>query len=1099
MAGIIPLNLDMLPDFFDPVYYNRGLSYYRSSMVRSVRLLNGGRKLLSRVMGSGSRLYSCEIDLVIRDGEVTAINGACSCPVGYNCKHVVASLVQQLTQQRLMPGHEGRLADLIVKQWLDSLDALDRQRPRRTPEQHHLRFILDLQEGDHGRVVRVAPYKTYRLKSNRWAKGTLFTAGSHSQAGFLTPLDRELLRLLESFQRGQGRPREGYFLVESTSAHLLERLLESERTHWQTLDNPVLILGTPLSCKLGWQLDEEGLLRPRIAEAPRPDLVLLPMTPPWYLDPEPARAGLLETGLDPQVAALVASAPPIPVHHASLVSQRLAKAVPGHNLQLPQVRIEEAREDVAPVPCLTLRAEKRVFHYFGTPEDQWDAYALLQFEYLGKRVHPDDPAEVLTLMDSGGDLVRFRRRLEEESEQTERLWDFGLTPVAHAGVTEKALRFEHELKEEGWIEFSLVHLPLLEEEGWQIQVDPSFPWRVVEPEGWYADLDEEDGGDWFDLELGVCIEGEKISLLPLLVRYLAEQKNVGSLKEFLEAEDELPLLVSLPDEKGRERILSLPFGKVRSIVQALVELYDPESLDAKGRLRMSRYHAAELDGLAQAGLTWGGNDAPRKFAEKLAEFRQLETVPPPKGLKTELRPYQQYGLDWLQFLRKYDLSGILADDMGLGKTVQALAHLLVEKESGRAEHPSLVVATTSLMVNWASEAARFAPSLKVLVLHGPQRKEYFDRLAEYDLVLTTYPLLPRDSEVLLKQRWHLVILDEAHHVKNPRTKVARTACRLQANHRLCLTGTPMENHLGELWSQFNFLMPGLLGDERRFRALFRNPIERQGDRLRQELLNRRIAPFMLRREKSEVAAELPQKTEIPVLVELEGKQRQLYETIRVAMDERVRREIDRKGVERSQIVILDALLKLRQVCCDPRLLKMEAAKGVTHSAKLAQLMEMVPELIDEGRRILLFSQFTSMLALIEAELKKKGICYVKLTGSTRDRATPVEQFQAGEVPLFLVSLKAGGAGLNLTAADTVIHYDPWWNPAVERQATDRAHRIGQENPVFVYRLVASGTVEEKINELQRRKQALADALFDGSGKGGRLSREDLQALFEPLE
>jgi len=497
-------------------------------------------------------------------------------------------------------------------------------------------------------------------------------------------------------------------------------------------------------------------------------------------------------------------------------------------------------------------------------------------------------------------------------------------------------------------------------------------------------------------------------------------------------------------------------------------------------------------------MSWEGGIALRKFGQKLQQFSGIQVAPLPKRLKAELRDYQREGLNWLQFLREYDLGGILADDMGLGKTVQTLAHLLLEKEQGRADRPSLVVAPTSLMVNWKREAEKFAPDLKVLILQGADRKQKFDQISQHDIVMTTYPLLSRDTKILLQQEWHLAILDEAQHIKNPKSKAAQTASHLNARHRLCLTGTPMENHLGELWSQFNFLMPGLLSSEKRFRKLFRYPIERKQDEQRQQQLRARVAPFMLRRSKSEVAKELPPKTEILSEAELDGAQRDLYETIRVSMDSKVRKAIDQQGIARSQIVILDALLKLRQVCCHPQLLKMPSAKKVTQSAKLNQLLEMLPEMVEEGRRILLFSQFTSMLAIIESELKKLKIDYVMLTGQTRNREKPIDAFQSGQVPVFLISLKAGGSGLNLTAADTVIHYDPWWNPAAENQATDRAHRIGQDKPVFVYKMITVGTVEEKIIEMQAKKQQLADALFSEGGAVSGISNEDLQTLFEPI-
>ena len=1098
MRSRISLTLTQLREFFEPACYNRGVSYVRAEMVRMVKVMARGRRVVSKVQGSGRNFYSCDIELVAGEGQVENILGICSCPVGFNCKHVVATLYHQIALQDSSPVKTGEELPYGLRRWFQRLEAV--RQPESSPRvgEDQLHFLLDIHESESGRRLQVETRKTRWLKSGRWAVGSSFHAGSRSPAAFLADADVELLRLLESYDEGYGTADGRYLLSPGASAYLLERLIHGGKAHWQQLQAPILARGEALPAKLGWTLESDGGLRLEVTGCGVEGVQLLPVSPPWYVLPASSSVGPLETGLEERAAGLLASAPVVPARFGRQLERQLKRVVPAQAVKVPRLEVDSAREDVQPVPHLTLGAQMQRFHYLRDVEKHLEGYAVLHFEYAGHRVHPDDPEEVKVIAGAEGKVLQVRRQLELEEGFVDRLWDLGLIPREIQPAGREGLSFEHELGEEGWFEFSLLGVPLLQEDGWQIHMEPSFAWQVKEPEAWYADLGEEAGGQWFDLELGVRIDGQRLSLLPVLVQYIAAQRKAGTLQDFLNTEDEVPLLVNLRDGDDNQAILKLPFGKVRPIVQTLVELYDPGILDAGGRLRMPRFQAAELDALAESELEWGGAEGPRKFAQKLAGFERLAEVPPPSGLQTGLRPYQQQGLNWLQFLRQYELSGILADDMGLGKTVQALAHLLVEKESGRAEHPSLVVATTSLMVNWASEAARFAPSLKVLVLQGPQRKDRFHEIAAHDLVLTTYPLLPRDSEVLLEQQWYLVILDEAQHIKNPRAKVAQSARKLKAKHRLCLTGTPMENHLGELWSQFHFLMPGLLGDEKRFRALFRNPIEKEGDQQRQQLLNRRIAPFMLRREKRDVAAELPEKTEIPVLVELEGKQRQLYETIRVAMDERVRKEIDRKGLERSRIVILDALLKLRQVCCDPRLLKMEAAKKVTVSAKLAQLMEMLPEMIDEGRRILLFSQFTSMLDLIENELKQQEIPWVKLTGSTRDRATPIRRFQEAEVPLFLISLKAGGAGLNLTAADTVIHYDPWWNPAVERQATDRAHRIGQENPVFVYKLVARGTVEEKINALQEKKQALADALFERPGKGAELSREDLQSLFEPL-
>jgi SNF2 family DNA or RNA helicase len=547
--------------------------------------------------------------------------------------------------------------------------------------------------------------------------------------------------------------------------------------------------------------------------------------------------------------------------------------------------------------------------------------------------------------------------------------------------------------------------------------------------------------------------------------------------------------------------VALPWGRVKPILSTLGELYFNDKIKAK--VRLSTLDAARLEELARgAEFTWTGGERLRETGRKLSQFGKVKKVDAPAGLQATLRDYQLDGLAWMQFLREYDLGGILADDMGLGKTVQTIAHILTEKEAGRLTSPALVIAPTSLMMNWMEEAARFAPSLKVLLLQGKERMELFDQIDSADIVLTTYALLPRDEEKLREHQYHLVILDESHYIKNTRSKAAQTAGSLNARHRLCLSGTPLENHLGELWSQFHFLLPGLLGDEKTFNSQFRHPIERQDDPVRRMLLNRRIKPFLLRRTKDNVAKELPQKTEMIRRIELSGPQRDLYETVRLAMDKKVREEIDRKGVARSQIVILEALLKLRQVCCDPRLVKSMPSRKNTAavSAKLTDLMQMVDDLLGEGRKILVFSQFTSMLALIEEELEARGIRYALLTGETRDRSAQVAAFQQGAVPIFLISLKAGGVGLNLTAADTVIHYDPWWNPAAENQATDRAWRIGQDKPVFVYKLIAKGTLEEKIQLLQQKKSELAQSILsEGESQKMALTQEDLQAIFAPLE
>ncbi|MBP7082091.1 MAG: DEAD/DEAH box helicase, partial [Rhodocyclaceae bacterium] len=561
---------------------------------------------------------------------------------------------------------------------------------------------------------------------------------------------------------------------------------------------------------------------------------------------------------------------------------------------------------------------------------------------------------------------------------------------------------------------------------------------------------------------------------------------------------------SFPVPLDERRILPVPAARLKAWLLPLLELLDDD------RPRLSRYHAAMLAGLDEQPAHWVGGDKLRELGQRLRDFSGIKECLPAEGFNATLRPYQQAGLNWLQFLREYGLAGILADDMGLGKTVQTLAHLHLEKASGRANLPSLVIGPTSLLTNWRNEAAEFTPNLTILTLHGKDRFDRFHEMATVDLILTTYPLLVRDRDVLMAQKYHLLVMDEAQFIKNPKAQSHQVARQLKARHRLSLTGTPLENHLGELWAQFDFLMPGLLSSASRFTQVFRTPIEKQGDDEMRQRLADRVRPFLLRRTKEEVLTDLPPRTEMIRWVEIEGGQRDIYESLRAVFDTKLRQALATQGVGRSQIMILDALLKLRQVCCDPRLVKLAAAeavvaKGLAPSAKLTTLMEMLDELLDEGRKVLLFSQFTSMLELIEIELVKRKYKYSKLTGQTKDREAAIEEFQQGRVPLFLISLKAGGTGLNLTAADTVIHYDPWWNPAVEEQATARAHRIGQDKPVFVYKLLTQGTVEEKILALQDRKRGLADQLLTAGGAaraagegGGGLTAADLDVLFQPL-
>lgn len=1089
-----------LHQYFSDAWLARGRELARHERVLDLDCSADKRYFSARVQGSRTRPYQVTIR-VNHSPKGWYPVGHCGCPVGYNCKHVAAVLIAALGRNECVV--EGVPTGL--EHWLQRLGVAARTHDpdaQFAPEvQDRLLYVIE-------------PLVDGRLVA-RLMKARLLQKGGYGAAKpwtgfkslynpnppqFVSPADWDAVELLRTLERTLDTA-PSFYLSGHRGALALREVLLTGRAFWQSADTPPLRYQGVRPAAPVWVDAADG--DQHLTLQPQPPAQVLSLAPPWWLDVVTHECGELESGLTDAVAEAIASAPVVPAQVVEAVAQRLAQmpTVLPAPVRLPTRHVH----DVMPTPVLRLTSQQMdgppLVHYGWQRPGQTVTVDLarLEFDYLGTRVNALTAGTSVNRR-ADSELLAISRHPPSERaalQKLEALNFFSAKRLDLPGVSKLGDAFTLD-SEDDWADFALQHLPNLVEAGWCVESDTQFRWDIAEVDDeWHADLAETSGTDWFGLELGINVAGERISLLPILaglVRDLSDEAHAALLRGESPATGHY--LAELPSGKK----IALPAERVRGLLAVLVELFDGDALDDSGRLAMNAVHAARLADIdAAARLRWLGGAALLELGRKLKEFSGVTPVAPPVGLNAELRPYQQDGLNWLQFLREYKLGGVLGDDMGLGKTVQALAHILAEKEAGRADRPSLVVAPTSLMFNWRREAARFTPDLRVLVLHGPDRAVHFDNINDYDLVLTTYALLPRDSEVLAQCQFHLLILDEAHFIKNPKAQATQVVHKLAARHRLALTGTPMENHLGELWSLFHFLLPGLLGSEVQFKRVFRNPIEKYNDTLCRDALARRIAPFLLRRTKAEVAQDLPAKIDIARTCELSGAQRDLYETIRATMQDKVRTAIAEQGFKKSQIVILDALLKLRQICCDPRLLALPAARRVKESAKLELLMSLLPDMLVEGRRILLFSQFTSMLTLIEQELDEREIDYVKLTGQTRDRETPVNRFQAGEAPLFLISLKAGGTGLNLTAADTVIHYDPWWNPAVEDQATGRAHRIGQLNPVFVYKLYTEGTVEEKILALQERKRSLtAGVLGDGEHAGTTLTAEDLRVMFEPL-
>ncbi len=549
--------------------------------------------------------------------------------------------------------------------------------------------------------------------------------------------------------------------------------------------------------------------------------------------------------------------------------------------------------------------------------------------------------------------------------------------------------------------------------------------------------------------------------------------------------------------RKRERFIKLADGSMGEIPLEWIEQYRhlfalAEETD-KG-LRLAHHHLTLLDQLLADDERARTDKEFKRRRERLRNFDGIKPQKLPKHFNGELRPYQKAGFDWLYFLREYKFGGCLADDMGTGKTILTLAFLQSLKERGLAKTASLLVVPRSLVFNWEREAARFTPRLRLLNHAGPARAEDISDFDDYDLVLTTYGLLRRDIEMLTHYEFNYLILDEAQAIKNPLAETAKAVRLLRGSHRLTLTGTPVENNTLELWSQFAFLNPGLLGNVEYFREEFSTPIERKGDERAAQFLRKMVYPFILRRTKDQVAKDLPPRTERQLICDMEPAQRKLYHEKRDYYRALLLKLIEDEGINNARFRVLEGLLRLRQICNHPRLAVKTFRGG---SAKFELLLETLETLRAEGHKALVFSQFVGMLKILEAELKKRRIPFSYLDGQTRDRQERVDAFQTDEtIPFFLISLKAGGVGLNLTAADYVIHIDPWWNPAVEMQATDRTHRIGQDKPVFIYKLIVRDSVEEKILQLQERKRALVTQLIATESSFFKsLTADDVAALF----
>ena len=1023
----------------------RGDAYYAQGRVRRVAEIAEG---LIEADVQGSRLYSVTLELL--DDRLSV---RCECPFfegqGEECKHVWAAIraasargllperelflvVDGVTSAQIRPFPVPRIREARPS-WQRFLDALGPSRlarrdasPRPVPDE----IVYAISVFPHAQMLALQLLSRARRKNGEWGKWKPLSLRL-DQLGALAPFDRESIALLN--HRTYGEMVEPMIHISpSTSAWWIERLGREDKLRILDEDGEPHPIrwdeGPPWTFRVAIVNDPHES-KYRIVASIERDGETLPLDDVDTIFHDilitDGRASRFDDGGRASWLHALRASGSIEIPHAD--AERFRNALlraPIGDVELP-VELGWEIGATTPVPVLALT------------HDGWstELHGELLFDYDEWRVSSRSTEMQRTI---GRKLLRRDRAAEDAFRAR----------LAAARVIAVSDGFR-------------VRTPQLEDvartlaaEGWKLEID-SAPVRVSDD----VDVEISSGIDWFDLNVNASFGDVRLTLPELLAA--AEAKRT---------------LLRLSD--GSYGIVPTSWTDALAPV---LELGKREG-DA---VRFRPAQALLVDALLHAKARTS-DDAFAALRERIAHASP-EPRQEPATLATELRPYQRAGLGWLHFLRETELGGCLADDMGLGKTVQTLA-LLEELRANGNTRPSLVVAPRSLLFNWAAEARKFAPRLRVVEHHGSERgKNVFD---DCDVVLTTYATMRLDVARLAETEFEYVILDEAQAIKNASSQVAKASRLLRGKHRLALSGTPIENHLGELWSLFEFLNPGLLGSARSFSRTF---AAKTTSPERREALARALRPLILRRTKEQVAPELPERIEQTLYCELEGKQKEQYEELRDHYRAALLTKVRKGGVDKSRMQILEALLRLRQAACDPALIDPESDAP---SAKMELLMEELREVLDSGHRALVFSQFTSFLRLVRRGLDRERTPYLYLDGATQDRQTLVEQFQSGVGPsLFLISLKAGGLGLNLTSADYIFLLDPWWNPAVEAQAIDRAHRIGRQNPVVAYRLIARDTVEEKILELQAKKRELAESIISEDNSVLRkLELEDLEML-----
>ncbi|MGE4299877.1 MAG: SNF2-related protein [Desulfovibrionaceae bacterium] len=1035
-------------------------------------LANGGVQKLSlkkqeqywdvegNIQGDDFQVYSSELTLNLGGRQVSF---TCNCPESFSgvCRHVGATALKLLAS---METSQSDAAPPLKTEWRQNFRSF-------------FSTELEPEAGRHYLIYRIHPepgrlqVSFFRARQNKSGLSSVHTETTLEQIIRNPDWAEGAPQLpLVAQQIGSFLDYEGHrvSIPDGLLSWFLWAVKNEYYLFWRDTDQPCRIESKTMRLMLKPVLSEVGLSFDVLLnrEGKKPFSIMeqeayfygqLPLWVCWNKGFYP-----IQTGLEPRlIQEMVQEPPTIPHNDISEFLDRVWTRLPAQDL-LGQ------DEFLAHMEPFFVPASYRPKLYL----DEEGSLLTLQIQNVYETEHGEitlpgpNPDFMTGSYQVDGHAFLLRRAQDEEAELTHMLQEMNFQPRS------KSIWF---LEPEEAITFLLDAYPKLVEK-YRVYGEQSlarYKVRLTQPVI-VAEVESKEEDKWFNLELSVDYDGLKVPIEKIWKAW-TQGKRYVQLKD--------GSYTSLPEawlEKLGHKLKAMGLDT-----------------DKPPKTQFKQFEAPILDKILEDLPEATTDSFWNKLRGKIHNFREIRQVPVPKGLNASLRPYQTQGMSYLNFLREYGFGGILADEMGLGKTVQTLSFIQYMVELGK-RGPNLIVVPTSVLPNWEREAEKFTPGLSRLIIYGTRREGMFKQIGDSDLVITTYALLRRDLEELQKHEFNTIILDEAQNIKNPNTITARSVRRLTAKVRICLSGTPIENNLFELWSLFEFLMPGFLGSQHSFQRGIVKPIK-DGDEETLEYLRSRVKPFILRRTKSEVAKDLPPKVENVYYCGLIEEQQELYMALAKKLKDQVLATVDEKGIAKSQMSILDALLKLRQICCHPRLLKLDMPGVSTNlpSGKFDAFKDMVTDIIEEGHKVLVFSQFVSMLHIIRSWLQISNIPFAYLDGASKDRFEQVDRFNnTPEIPIFLISLKAGGTGLNLTSADYVIHYDPWWNPAVESQATDRTHRIGQTRQVFSYKLICQNTVEEKILKLQEMKKGVANAIIPGQEAWKSLTRDDLEMLFD---